>query len=126
VRDTVDDLLLAADAMRLSGQPAKALPYLDRVARVHSSDSRAALAAFTRGRVLLSQLGRPREAAEAFRRVQTLSPKSSLAEDALAREVESWYRVGEQRLARKRAEEYLAKHPRGRRADSVRRFGGLR
>ncbi len=125
VKDTVEDLLLAADAMRLSGKPAKALPYLEQVAAHHRKDPRVPLAEFTRGRVLLVQLGRPRAAAEAFARARQLAPKGSLAQDALAREVESWHRAQEPDHARKLALKYLDKYPNGRRVRAVRQFGGL-
>jgi hypothetical protein len=48
-----------------------------------------------------------------------------MAQDALAREVESWSRAGEASLARERAEEYVAAYPNGRRLGAVRRLGGL-
>jgi transmembrane sensor len=125
VVDEPEALLLAADAARLSGHPAQALPYLVRVVRDHRSDSRASLAAFTRGRVLLGSLGRPAEAAEAFADARTLSAGGSLAPDALAREVEAWHHAGRAELARARAEEYVRLYPDGSRLRSVRRFGGL-
>jgi transmembrane sensor len=125
VRDEPGDLLFAADVARLSGHPALAVPRLERVLRGHAHDSRAPLAAFTLGRTLLDSLGRPREAAEAFARARKLSPKGALAQDALAREVESWSRAGESSLARQRALEYLEKYPGGRREKAVRYHGGL-
>lgn len=125
VRDEAEDLLLAADVARLGGHPEKAVSLLDRVVTSHPSDSRAPLAAFTLGRTLLDQLGRPREAAEAFASSRRLDPRGAMAQDALAREVESWSRAGEQALARERAEEYVARYPGGRRVDAVRRLGGL-
>lgn len=125
VRDEPGDLLFAADVARLSGHPALALPRLERVLRGHAHDSRAPLAAFTLGRTLLDSLGRPREAAEAFGKARRLSPNGALAQDALAREVESWSRAGESALARQRALEYLAKYPGGRREKAVRYHGGL-
>lgn len=124
VRTTdVGDLLLAADAARLSGHPNEAVTYLRRVVDEHASDSRAPLAAFTIGRVLLRS--RPAEAADAFAEAARLDPASSLAQDALAREVEAWHRAGRQERARALAEEYLARFPSGVRVDAVRRFGGL-
>ncbi|MCU0671867.1 MAG: FecR domain-containing protein [Myxococcota bacterium] len=124
VRTTdVDDLMLAADAARLSGHPNEAVTYLRRVVDEHTNDSRAPLAAFTIGRVLLRS--RPAEAADAFERAARLDPASSLAQDALAREVEAWHRAGRQERARALAEEYLARFPSGVRVDAVRRFGGL-
>jgi len=125
VRDTPNELLLAADVARLGGQPARAVAPLERVVSRHASDSRAPLAAFTLGRTLLDQLGRPREAANAFARVRKLAPSGALAQDALAREVESWSRAGDTAKAKARAVEYLKLYPHDRRAASVRRFGGI-
>jgi len=125
VRDEPAELLVAADAARLSGHAADALPYLRRVLRDHRGDPRAALAAFTLGRVLLGELGRPGEAAAAFADARSLSPSGSLAEDALAREVEAWSRAGDASRARDRATRYGELYPQGRRARAVRLFGGL-
>lgn len=125
VRDVPDDLLLAADVARLGGQPARAVAPLERVVSRHAGDSRAPLAAFTLGRTLLDQLGRPREAASAFASARKLAPSGALAQDALAREVESWSRAGETEKAHSRALEYLKLYPLGRRAASVRRLGGV-
>jgi transmembrane sensor len=125
VRDTPDDLLLAADVARLGGQPARAVAPLERVVSRHAGDSRAPLAAFTLGRVLLDQLGRPREAANAFASARRLAPAGALAQDALAREVESLSRAGDTTRARSRAQKYLELYPNDRRAASVRRFGGI-
>ncbi len=125
VRDEPGDLLFAADVARLSGHPALAVPRLEQVLRAHATDSRAPLAAFTLGRTLLDALGRPREAAEAFARARRLAPSGALSQDALAREVESWYRAGESSLAHDRAVEYLRRFPGGRREKAVRHQGGL-
>ncbi len=65
------------------------------------------------------------EAAEAFATARTLSPEGALAQDALAREVESWARAAEAATAQERAREYLARYPHGRRAKVVRVLGGL-
>jgi transmembrane sensor len=125
VRDDPDDLLLSADVARLGGHPEKAVSPLSRVVAAHPGDSRAPLAAFTLGRTLLDQLGRPREAAEAFARARQLDNHGALAQDALAREVESWSRAGEASLAQQRATEYVERYPKGRRLAAVRRLGGL-
>jgi transmembrane sensor len=123
VRDQTADLLLAADAARLSGHPAAAVPYLERVVRSHASDPRAGLASFTLGRVFLEELGRPREAADAFARAREAG--GPLAEDALAREVEATARTGDTVRSRELAREYQTLYPNGRRAKSVSRWGGL-
>jgi transmembrane sensor len=123
--DDVEELLLAADTARLSGHPSAALPFLKQVIEGHSQDSRAPLAAFTLGGLLMQQLGQPREAEAAYARARALSLNSSLAEDALARQVEAAHRAGDASRARALAEEYLARYPSGRRVHAVQRFGGM-
>ena len=123
VRDDMADLLLAADTARLSGHPAEAVPYLERVVRGHARDPRAGLAAFTLGRVLLDELGRPREAIDAF--AMAHASGGPLAEDALAREVEAASRAGDVSRSRELALSYRRLYPNGRRAMAVSRFGGL-
>lgn len=125
VADDVEELLLAADTARLSGHPDAALPFLRRVIERHSGDSRAPLAAFTLGGVLMQQLGEPREAEAAYARARELSLNASLAEDALARQVEAAHRAGDATRARQLAREYLDQYPSGRRVHAVQRFGGL-
>lgn len=125
VRNTPEDLLLAADVARLGGRPERAVAPLQRLLQDHAFDSRAPLAAFTLGRTLLEQLGRPREAAQAFSTARRLDRARALTQDALAREVESWSRAGEAALARERALEFLKLYPNGRRAGAVRRLGGI-
>lgn len=123
VRDDAADLLLAADVARLGGYPAEALPYLERVVRAHASDPRSGLAAFTLGRVLLDELGRPGEAADAFARARAAG--GPLAEDALAREVEAASRAGDVTRSQELAREYQTRYPKGRRTKAVSKFGGL-
>jgi transmembrane sensor len=125
VRDAPGELLLASDVARLSGHPKQAAEQLNRLLAQHAKDPRAPLAAFTLGRVLLDELGRPRQAAEAFARLRTLEGAGPLAEDALAREVEAWSRAGELEKARAAAQAYVASYPNGQRLRSVRRYGGL-
>ena len=126
VGDEPNELLLASDAARLSGHPADAATYLRRLLAAYPGDPRAPLAAFTLGRVLLDELGRPRDAALAFVRARELDEGGPLAEDALGREVEAWARAGDAGLARAAAERYLARYPDGARAAFVRRHGGIR
>jgi transmembrane sensor len=121
VRDDAAELLAAADVARMSKHSGQAVGPLRRLLASHPGDPRAPLAAFTLGRVLLDELGRPREAADAFAKAR----RGAMAEDALAREVEAWSRAGDAATARARAEEYLKAYPGGRRERSVRRYGGL-
>ncbi len=125
VRDEPGELLLSADVKRLSHHPAEAVAPLRKILSDHGQDARAPLAAFTLGRVLLDELGNPLEAAEAFRRAESMAPNGALAQDAVAREVEAWSRGGDSQRARTRAEDYVRRFPSGRRLNSVRRFGGI-
>jgi transmembrane sensor len=122
VRDEAADLMLAADVARLSGHPEQALQPLRKLCDRHASDRRAPVAAFTLGRVLLDDLGRPAEAAASFERARVLWPTGPLAEDALAREADAWQRAGRRELARAIAEQYLARYPQGRHASSLQRM----
>ncbi len=125
VSDSPGELLLAADTARLTGHAARAVGYLEHFLGRYPTDPRAALTAFTLGRVHLQELGEPSKAAAAFALVRRLAPAGELAEDALAREVESWSRAGRAREALTLAEEYVRKYPSGRRLHMVRRLGGL-
>ena len=122
VGSSAEDLLLAADAARLSNHPEQAVGYLRRVTIEHAADSRAPLSAFTLGRVLLSQLSRPGEAAEAFALARRLRPSGSLAEDALAREAEARSAAGSAGQARGLAEQYVARYPQGKHLPTMQRL----
>jgi transmembrane sensor len=123
VHDETHELLLAADTARLSGHSSEAVPYLQRILLQHGDDPRAQLVAFTLGRVLLDELGRPAEAAGSFERAR--ARPTPLAEDALAREIEAWARAGDARRAHALALDYQRSYPRGRRIRAVAKFGGL-
>jgi transmembrane sensor len=125
VGNSANELMLAADAARLSGHLPEGVRFLERVTREHARASVAPLAAFTLGRMYLSQLGQPARAADAFELSLKLSPQGSLAEDALARAVESAASAGQAARARQLAELYLERFPHGRRLDSVQKSGGL-
>jgi transmembrane sensor len=124
VRDGVDDLLLAADAARLSGHPMEALPFLEQILDSHAKDNRAAVAAFTRGRILLG-LGRVPEAGPVFEQALTLGAEGALEENALGRAVEAYGRAGDLANAQRLARVYLAKFPRGQWAAAVRAHAEL-
>ena len=123
--ESAEELLLAADSMRMAGHPDRGAELLRRILREHHDDPRAPLAAFTLGRVLLMELGQPQAAAAAFAEVRRLSPDGAFAEDALAREVEAWSKAGRAEQAQARAREYLRLYPGGRRATTIRSLGGM-
>ena len=114
VRDDPTDLMLAADVARLSGHPAEALEPLRGVIDRHARDARAPAAAFTLGWVLMNDLARPAEAAEAFASAERLAPNGNLAEDASARAAESWRRSGNSAKAAAQVHRYLERYPHGR------------
>jgi transmembrane sensor len=124
VRDDVNDLLLAADAARLSDDPKRALGYLDRVIDAHARDDRAPMAAFTRGRIYMG-LARPGEAADSFDRAVVLGAQGSLHENALARAVEAYARAGKKDRAQALARAYLSRYPDGRWVPMVRATADL-
>jgi TolA-binding protein len=111
--DPVGALLAQADAARAAGRSEAAAALLERVGRDHPGDPRTPLAAFTLGRLLLEALDRPAQAAEAFARAWALDPRGALAEDALAREVESLAAAGDREGAKARALEYRRRYPKG-------------
>ncbi|HET8940307.1 MAG TPA: FecR domain-containing protein [Polyangiales bacterium] len=123
--DDSGELLDAADAARLSGHPQVAITYLRKVLDQHRESPVAPLAAFTLGRVLLERLGQPSEAADAFATARQLAPTGSLAQDALAREVEAWSKAGRPDDAYRCAREYVDTYPKGRRLRAVQLYGGL-
>jgi len=117
-----EDLMMAADAARLSNHPQQAVGYLQRITKEHPSDSRAPLAAFTLGRIFMSQLGQPAAAARAFAQVRQLAPAGALVEDALAREAEALEQAGQHQAAQGLVEAYLKQYPKGRRGESLRQL----
>ncbi|MEM6733482.1 MAG: hypothetical protein AAF658_18125, partial [Myxococcota bacterium] len=125
VRNEVNQLMLAADAARLSGHPKDAVVYLERVVEQHSSDARAPVAAFTLGNMYMRALRDRQKATEMFQKTRQLAPEGPLAGDALAREVEAWARLGNADRARALAVEYLREYPKGSQVSAVKRFGDL-
>ena len=121
----VEALMRSADAARRAGHPAQALPYLRRLLRDHAADARAPLAAFTLGRILLAELDRPAEAADAFALSRRLAPGGPMASHALAREVEAAARSGDTARARRLAETYVADYPAGPHLAAVKGHGGI-
>jgi transmembrane sensor len=82
--DPVERWLERADDARRSGDVRTAVSLLERVAR-RSADPRAALAAFTLGRLEMDELHRPARARAAFERALTLGLPDRLAQQARLR-----------------------------------------
>jgi hypothetical protein len=123
-RDVLEELLLAADRKRQAGHHEEAVELLRQGVRDHAADSRAPLAAFTLGRLLL-RLKRPAEAAEAFATAERLAPNGPMTQDAVARQVEAMAAAGNTNGARAVAQAYVTRFPDGRRLAEVRSWGGL-
>jgi len=120
-------LFARADRARVEGKPELAVATLRELGERFPRDPHAGAAAFTTGRLLLESLRRPREAAAAFAEARALARgDSTLAEDALAREVEALHAAGDAAGARARAELYRSLFPRGLRLQIVERYGGLK
>ncbi len=108
------DLLLAADIARRSRRPQAAVAPLRRLVERYPKDPRAPSAAFTLGWVLLTDLGRAREAATAFADAERIAPRGTLAEDAAARVAEAWQKAGDLGRAAQAARHYERAYPSGR------------
>ena len=108
------DLLLAADRARKEHRAQAAVAPFRRLVSDFPKDPRAPSAAFTLGWLLLTDLGRPREAALAFAEAERIAPRGALAEDAAARVAEAWQKAGESQRAAQAARRYQQTYPGGR------------
>ena len=106
----VEELLLLADTARLSGHPALSVEPLTRIVGEYASDRRAALAAFTLGRVHQEQLHDAPSAARAFELAIRLGVSGELLEAARARRVDACSAAVELGCAEDAARDYLAHH----------------
>src|SRR5262249_38807117 len=95
---------------------------LTRIVDEHVGDPRAALAAFTLGKLELDTLGQPARAAQLFTRALSLGLGASLVEDARARIVEAYARAGDSAAASSAAVAYEQQFPAGRHLAAVRRW----
>ncbi len=121
--DQVAALWKLADAGRLSGNKDQAISALTKLLGKHDDDPRAALAAFTLGRVLIDANRSPIVAARAFAEARKLAPGGPLVEDALLREIGAWYEARDSRRVQKRSEKYYRLFPKGRYLKQVRELG---
>lgn len=119
---TLDEALDAADEARLQGDNERALQLLTEGLAAHPSDPQRQVALFTRARILGDALHRAREAAAGYAEARAASPNGSLAEDALAREIEALNSAGDIDGMRARREEYLQQFPLGVHRRAVERF----
>ena len=121
---SAEELFETADHARAAGHAQEAVRALKELTQRFPHDGRSPLAAFTRGRLLLENLGQPGEAARAFAQARALAGGSSaLSEDALAREAGAWRAAGNSAEAARCAELYQTLYPRGAHRKEVLRVG---
>jgi len=120
--DSIADLFTLADVARRSGHAAAAVSPLTQIVARHASDPRAAVAAFTLGRVWLDAIGKPAEAVPAFEQALAMKLPATLAEDAQARLVEALAKSGDAARARGAADAYRSRYPNGTRRAAVDRW----
>lgn len=107
---TLDDLLRYADAARREGRHPQAVRWLARASSEYSEEPRAALAAFTQGRIELDSLDRPAAAARSFARSLRIGLPRPLRETAQALRAESLGKAGDPG-ALAAAERFLVRYP---------------
>lgn len=107
---TLDDLLQRADAARREGRHEQAVRWLARASRHYPEEPRAALAAFTQGRIELESLDRPAPAARSFAQSLRIGLPRPLRETAQALRAESLGKAGDPG-AHAAAERFLARYP---------------
>ncbi len=112
-RASVKELALLGDTARFAGKPADALKAYQALRSRGAGTPSAKQAAFSIGRVHFDQRAAYAEAARWFRTYLAEQPGGPLAREAEGRLMESLSRAGDRVGARKVAEGYLAKYPRG-------------
>jgi transmembrane sensor len=110
-----------ADRARAEGRTADAVRTLRAALARHPLDPGRALAAFTLAKLLLEGGDAP-GAERALGVCLEAHPNQALAEDALARLVEARARSGDAEAARRAADDYAARYPRGRHRAEVERW----
>lgn len=118
--DPTADPMTRADTARSEGRPREAAAILGGV--VDAGDPRAALAAFTIGKIHAEELGEPGVAATWFERAMRIGLPAALDEDAQARVAESYGRAGRTDEAALAASRYESRFPNGRHLARVRRW----
>ncbi|HEY6079778.1 MAG TPA: FecR domain-containing protein [Polyangiaceae bacterium] len=119
-----DELLLLGDTARFAGKPEGALTAYQALRSRAAGAATAKRAAFAIGRVHFDQRAAYAEAARWFRTYLAEQPGGPFAREAEGRLMESLSRSGDSVGARRAAERYLAKYPRGAHARVARQLLG--
>jgi len=121
---TIEQLVMLADVARLSGHARAAVAPLRRAAAMEGAA--AAVAGYSLGRLLLDELREFGAAATAIEGAIGKGLPGGLDEPALARLVEAHARAKHAADAKRWAEVYERKYPRGREVEAVRRWRAAR
>lgn len=118
------DLLERANQARRDGDVSAAARDYQRLLDQFPGDGRAGLSAFELGRLRMDRLGDLPGAVQALKRAVQLAPGSGFREDAMARLVTAYQRLGQSAACARAREQYLAAYPGGVHAQKVARACG--
>jgi transmembrane sensor len=110
---SLKELVALAGAARLSGRSARASEALRALRQRFPLTTAASIAAFTLGRIALEQRGAYQEAADWFGTYLAEQPSGPLMGDAMGRLMEARRGAGDLAGARRDAERYLRRFPKG-------------
>jgi TolA-binding protein len=113
------ELLDLGNAARRAGDVPGAARAYELMLAKYAGDPRAGLAAFELGRLRMGPLNDLNGAVQAFRRAIALAPGSGFREDAMARLVEAYARLGRTAECRSARDAYLKSYPKGVHAGAV-------
>lgn len=117
-----DTLLQLSDVLRGAGRTAEAAQVLEDFQRRFSQDARASQMAFSLGRLYLEQLSHPARAAKIFEQLVANNPPAGLLDDTYLRWIESLVKAGDAEKAKRVAQEYMQKYPRGHRVQDIKQW----
>lgn len=113
-------LLEKGRVARREGNPQAAAQAYQQLLSQYPHDSRAGLAAFELGRLRMDRLGDPKGAVAALNQAIQLAPGSNVREDAMARLVDAYHRMGQKESCTSAQRAYLSAFPAGVHAVTVR------
>ncbi len=117
---TAAELIERGSMARQSGRIDDALAAYETLLRLYPRDARAALAAFELGRLHMDKRRNLRSAARAFETALRDAPNSVFSEDARARLVQIYDRLGPSAQCVRKQRDYIASHPSGRHMRKIR------
>lgn len=110
---SIDELLMLADAARLSGHPSEAVAPLKTIIQKYPKELRAGTAAYTLGKLYLLQLHNPHKAAKSFDLAIELGLPTVLLETAYFNKAEALFQISRP-LGEWALNDYAKRYPDGR------------